>query len=288
MSTIKNTDASDSHDIKIVLSDVDGTLLNSAHEVSARTAEVVGRTVASGVPFVLASGRYPDALYPVQRALGIRGPLVTCSGALVLDAQGEPLLSRTIPLSRAVELRRTIARELPEVGVGAYGMHVWAVDDRGDARIAREERIVGACAVEQPMEEAFAGTGELHKLLLFGEPAQIDHACATLRELAPDLTVVPSSPILCEVMAADVSKAEGVSVICGHYGLDLAQAVVFGDSYNDIDMLEAVPRGYAMHGSPDEVQVAAGRVTEFDNDHDGLARQLERARGAPIPLGLIA
>lgn len=266
-------------DVRIVLTDVDGTLLDSAHRVSPRTAQVVREVVAGGVPFVLASGRYVGALRTVQRELGIEGPLVTCGGALVLDERGNALLSKTIDLDRACELKERIERELPDITVAGYGMDVWAVDDREDPRTVREERIVGAASVEEPLDVAFADLGGVHKLLLIGESETMAQVRDRVAAMAPDLTVMLSSPMLCEVMAADVSKAEGVRVICGHYGLDPAQAVVFGDSFNDIEMLDAVPNSYAMANAPEAVRVRAASVTAYDNDHDGLVRELEGLLG---------
>lgn len=259
----------------IVLTDVDGTLLASDHRPCPDSLATIREVVAAGVPFVLVSGRYPDALYPVQEQLGIHGPLVAYSGALALDGDGEVLLSRTLDLDRAIELKELAAAEFPELCCCGFGFHTWVVDDCLDPRVVREERVVHATCREEPLDIALADTQCLHKLLFMGEPDPIARVQERLSAAYPDLTVVLSSPHLCEVMAGGVSKAEGVRVMCEHYGVDVSRAVVFGDSFNDIEMLRAVPQSYAMANAPQGVKAQASHVTQYSNDENGLARELE-------------
>ena len=264
---------------RVVFTDVDGTLLDDAHRPCPESASTIARLGAAGVPFVLVSARMPEALYPIQRALGFTGPVVCYSGAYALDEGGNELLSRPIPLARAVEAKRIVAEVAPDVCCMTYGYHIWAVDDRSDPRVANEERIVEWQSVEAPVERAFAETGGVHKLLLVGEKDRIASVRDRLARELDDLTVVLSSPILCEVMAGGVSKAEGVRVVCRHLGLDASEAMAFGDGHNDVEMLRAVPESYAMANADDYVRSQARHVTGRTNDENGLAVELERLLG---------
>lgn len=254
----------------VVFSDVDGTVLNAAHRVTPRTAAAARELAVRGVPLVLVSARMPEALEEIRRELGCSGPTVCYSGAYVIDAAGEELLSRPIALGCALEVRDHVACEFPELCCMAYGYHTWVTTDRRDPRVAREERIVGVESVEGTLEEHFSERG-LHKFLLVGEPDAIERAEREVGRAFPGLSVVRSSPILCEVMDGRVSKTEGIGVVCGHLGTSLGDAVAFGDGRNDIDMLRAVPRSWAMANASAEVRAAAAHVTTLDNDHDGLA-----------------
>ena len=190
-----------------------------------------------------------------------------------VDAAGEELLSRPIALGCALEVRDHVACEFPELCCMAYGYHTWVTTDRRDPRVAREERIVGVESVEGTLEEHFSERG-LHKFLLVGESDAIERAEREVGRAFPWLSVVRSSPILCEVMDGHVSKTEGIGVVCERLGTSLGDAVAFGDGRNDIDMLRAVPRSWAMANAPAEVRAAAAYVTALDNDHDGLAETL--------------
>lgn len=254
----------------VVFSDVDGTILNGAHQVSPRTAEAARSLLRCDVPLVLVSARMPEALESIRSELGNVGPAVCYSGAYVLDAAGAELLSRPIALGCALEVRDFVTCAIPDVCCMAYGYHTWVVSDRRDPRVMREERIVGVESVEGSLEEHFSERG-LHKFLLVGEPESVERAEREVAEAFPNLNVVRSSSILCEVMDGRVSKTEGIEAVCRHLGVSLRDVAAFGDGRNDIDMLRAVPESWAMANAPAEVRAAARRVTALDNDHDGFA-----------------
>ncbi len=260
--------------IRIVFTDVDGTLLDAEHRVIPEACATVQGLARLGIPLVLVSARMPEGLTTIQRAMGFSGPLVCYSGAYVLDEQGRKLLSRPIDIDTACEIKRFLDRELPGLTCSAYGYHTWICDDDRDPRIQNEERITTLKAETARLRDAFSQVG-IHKFLLMGEPAEIEAAEKRVAQAYPQLAVVRSSPILCEIMSGKASKAEGVQVVCRHFGVDPSEAVAFGDGRNDIDMLAAVPESYAMANAPDEVKQAAAHVTRFSNAENGLARTLE-------------
>lgn len=254
----------------VVFSDVDGTVLDSAHRVTPRAAAAARALSERGVPLVLVSARMPEALEETRRELGNVGPMVCYSGAYVLDAAGAELVSRPIALGCALEVRDYIACAVPEACCMAYGYHTWVTFDRSDQRVSREEGIVGVESVEGTLEEHFSERG-LHKFLLVGEPGVIERAEREVGAAFPSLKVVRSSPILCEIMDGRASKTEGIRIVCEHLGAALEDAVALGDGRNDMDMLRTVPRSWAMANAPAEVRASAARVSAFDNDHDGFA-----------------
>ena len=254
----------------VVFTDVDGTLLDSGHRVTPRAVEASRALAERGVPLVLVSARMPEALADIRRELGNVGPVVCYSGAYVLDAAGAELLSRPIPLGCALEVRDYVACAVPEACCMAYGYHTWVTFDRTDPRVSREEKIVGVESVEGTLEEHFSERG-IHKFLLVGEPAVVERAEREVGAAFPNLKVVRSSPILCEVMDGQASKTEGIQAVCEHLGVAQEEAVALGDGRNDLDMLRAVPESWAMANAPAEVREAAARVTALDNDHDGFA-----------------
>lgn len=263
---------------KIVFTDVDGTLLDREHRVVPESARAVRMLQERGIPFVLVSARMPEGLTTIQRELGFTGPLVCYSGAYVLDEQGRELLSRPIDMAVARRLKAFLDAELPQVCCSEYGYHTWACDDDIDPRIQNEERITTLKALRAPMDATFDARG-VHKFLLMGESDQIELAERTVADAFPELVAVRSSPILCEIMSGEVSKAEGVQVMCEHFGITPADAIAFGDGHNDIDMLRAVPESYAVANAVDEVKAAAAHVCAWSNDENGLGRTVEELLG---------
>lgn len=175
--------------IRIVFTDVDGTLVNNEHHPIPASARTIAR-VAAMMPFCLVSARSPEGLYPIQRQLGFTGPLACFSGAYVLDEEGNELYSSVISFEDAREIKRYLDRELPNLVSATYGFHDWIVDDRSDPRVVREEYYVQAKSRESHDLEGTFGERGVHKFLLMGDPASIVSAQRVLAERYPHLNVV--------------------------------------------------------------------------------------------------
>lgn len=264
--------------VGIVFTDVDGTLVDNNHHPIPETANIMGRA-AERVPICLVSARSPEGLYPIQKQLGFTGPLACFSGAYVLDHEGNELYSSVIAIEEALELKAFFERELKDVVVATYGYHDWIVDDRSDPRIVREEYFVQAESREsRDLAGTFGGRG-VHKFLLMGEPPSILRAQQVVAERYPHLNAVRSNDILCEVMTGKASKSHAIEVLLARYGVDASLAVAFGDGPNDIDMLSAVSRSYAMANAEESVKRAASATINWTNEECGVARMLAQLLG---------
>lgn len=259
--------------VGIVFTDVDGTLVDNNHHPILETASVM-RRAAERVPICLVSARSPEGLYPIQRQLEFTGPLACFSGAYVLDHEGNELYSSVIAIEEALELKSFFERELPDVVVATYGHHDWIVDDRSDPRIVREEFFVQAESRESSDLARTFGERGVHKFLLMGEPPSILRAQQVVAEQYPHLNAVRSNDILCEVMTGEASKSHAIDVLLAHYGVHAASAVAFGDGPNDIDMLSAVSRSFAMANAEESVKRAASTTIDWTNEECGVARML--------------
>ncbi len=129
----------------IVFSDLDGTLLDADHRLTARTIAAVAALRRAGVPFVPASARGPSGVMPICRALDLGpGPMVACGGALVYGAAGECLASTGMTVEAAAQAQALCAAH----GAAAclYAGADWLAPDPEDPRVRREEEIVCARA----------------------------------------------------------------------------------------------------------------------------------------------
>ena len=92
--------------IRAVFSDVDGTLLNSAHRVTPRTAEWIRKLGEMDIPFVIVSARSPSGIYPIMKRNGFQSALIAYSGALIMDKDRNILYNRQIPRDLAAGIER--------------------------------------------------------------------------------------------------------------------------------------------------------------------------------------
>lgn len=262
------------HKYKMVFSDIDGTLLNSSHQVPGPTRRKILELEREGVPFVLVSARMPEGMTTIQAMIGCRAPMVCYSGALVRDEDGKTMYSCQMDLDLAVRIKDLIGKEFPEICCNTYGGSRWVVDDDSSPWVRKEEEITGLKAMNGDIREVFAADRGVHKFLLMGQEKAVQGLEKRLKEHFPDLSVASSSPVYLEVMDGRVSKSRGVGFLCSHYGIGLDQVIAFGDGCNDMDMLRAVKNSYAMANAPLVVRRSAAHVT-LDNDHQGLLAALE-------------
>ena len=89
---------------EIVFSDVDGTLLNSKHQILPSTLFAIQSLRQQGIPFVIISARSPSGIYPIQEKYQFKSPVISYSGALILDEDKKILYSRGFSRELAKEV----------------------------------------------------------------------------------------------------------------------------------------------------------------------------------------
>lgn len=260
---------------KMVFSDIDGTLLDSAHRISSDTGQKIRELSQRGVPFILVSARMPSGIFPIQRALDVKAPIVCYSGALVLNEHGEALTSAGLDREKALEIEAYIKNEWQQVCCSAFSFHDWIVDDIRNEWIAEEQRITGSVPKEGALSRLVPANGQIHKFLCMGEAKVIAALGAALEARFSGLSVYRSKDTYLEIMNGNASKSAAVRVLCALLEIPIEETVSFGDNFNDLDMLLATGLGFAMGNAPSEVKRQVRHVIP-DNDHEGLLAGLEQ------------
>lgn len=255
-----------------VFCDMDGTLLNSEHRISPRTRRAIAGLAERGVPFAVVTSRGIAGTYPVLELGGVSCTAVTYGGGVILDEGRNVIFHDGFSRAKAQEVADFLGAECPNVAWIAYSFEDWVSPHRADPRVRREERVVMAEARDGGVDSI--ERDEVQKLLCICDPEDTLEVERRLSERFPELTVVKSSDILIEVMPAGLSKAGAVRFLCEHWGVDPADALAFGDNYNDVPMLEVAGHSYLMGNAPDEL-LARMPLHAPSNDEDGVARVLE-------------
>lgn len=260
---------------KIVFSDVDGTLLDHRHKITPLTLKAIRDLQAKGIPFVIVSARSPSGIYPILEEYGFTCPIIAYSGALILDEDRNVLFHKGMEKALAERIVGALEDSPFDVTWSVYALDEWIIKDKDDPRIIKEERIVKAQAVQGSV--ASTAADRISKILCICDPAETRGVEELLKKLFPACAIVPSADFLLEVMEGGVSKAAAVKRACGLWDIPLADAVAFGDYYNDADMLEAVGSGFLMGNAPAQLRERIHLLTD-DNDHDGIYHALVRKK----------
>ena len=260
---------------KIIFSDIDGTFLTDNHEVTEKTEVAVKSLLAQGKKFVLVSARMPDAIYPIAKKIGVKIPVISYSGGLVLTEDEKILHDKKI----SCDATKNILLELKNyknISVNYYSGRNWFAE-KIDERIEREMKITEAKAELANFSELIEKNIFPNKILIMTEPEICKKIEVELGKKFSDLNVVRSSKILLEIMDKKVSKAVGIEILLRHYDLKIENSIAFGDNYNDIEMLKFVGCGVAMKNSPQEVKNFADDITD-SNEEDGIYNYLRRKK----------
>ena len=268
---------------KLVASDIDGTLLNSADRVIPRLREVIGRATAAGCEVALATGRPHRWIYPVLEQLPIRPVCVTSNGAVLYDSAADRVLDSHVLASDTMEhvlsvAERALASEggvavaAERVGVssrdlaedifviGPGYMHTW--EEQGFSMAERDE-VISIPAVKMILRNSRLTAAEMYE--------------AITPHVDPEQAYITYSMDagLIEVAAPGVTKALGVATLARMHDVEQEATIAFGDMPNDIEMLKWVGHGVAMDNAHHAVKDAADEITAA-NDDGGVADVLER------------
>ena len=262
---------------KLLVLDVDGTLLTSQAQISPRTHAALDRAREAGVAITLATGRRLATVRPQLADLGITLPVILQSGAQIVDLAGGEVLYRN-PLPRdevATAVRLTVAEGLQPIlyensalvqhlltGPAAYDSPAMRRYAMARPDLVRRLSYDDLAQVEDPLE--LATIDDLSKVTPLAGRSTLAH-CRTLISYSAAL-----DSYFLEVFHITCSKGEALRHLTGHLGLAMSDVVAVGDNYNDREMLEVAGLGVAMANAEPEILAVADRVTG-SNDEDGIA-----------------
>ena len=259
---------------KLVVSDLDGTLLRSDGTVSERTRQALALVEEAGSTVVFATGRPTRWMHGIAEQSGHQGLAICSNGAIVYDLHTEEILERH-PLAPEAGLAvvEAIRAAIPGVSFGV---------EHGD-RFAHEATYPLHFPVDDERAETFVATVErmwdrpAYKLLVRHGDFDPDTLLAKAREVAGELAEFTHSSHsgLLEVSARGVSKASTLALFCEERGIAQADVVAFGDMPNDLPLLAWAGTAYAVENAHPAVRAAVERTCPT-NDDDGVARTIEQ------------
>ena len=274
--------------INAIVSDVDGTLLNSSQELTMRTEVAIARAAACGVPLILATGksRGPWAKRLIPK-LPMPIPGVFIQGLLTCDADGTVLES--------IELDADVTKDVVSFAkdngaslVAFCGSRILCEsrDDNTDLVLAYGEPTPEAIG-ELSVNMVDAGIA-VNKLLVFADDDT--NAMPTLRaaaekKFAGRCAITTAVPGMLEFLPLGASKGVAVAKLLKRLDIDPANVLALGDGENDVEMLRLAGTSVAMGGSSSIVVDAARGNVGASNDDNGVAEAIETyvlsTRGLP-------
>ena len=279
---------------KLLVLDVDGTLLNDEREISKRTLAALLKVQQMGVRIVLASGRPTYGLMPLAKTLELGnygGFVLSYNGCQIIKAQnGEILFERRIN----PEMLPYLEKKARKNGFAIFTYHDdTLITDSPDNEYIKNEALLNNLKIIREDEFSTAIDFAPCKCMLVSdkEEALIELEQHWEKRLAGTLDAFRSEPYFLEVVPCGVNKANTLGALLEHLGVTREEVIAVGDGVCDVTMLQLAGMGVAMGHSQDSVKVCADYVTA-SNEEDGVALAVEKlilaeVRAAEVPLDLL-
>lgn len=259
--------------IKLVLSDVDGTLVTHEKVLTRGAITAVQQLRDADILFALTSARPPHGLAMFVEPLGLTTPLAGFNGGLITDTNFGVLEETTIDDS----LNAGIVELLTSHGlsVWVYQGADWYVLDMDGPHVARESK---TCQCEPAVVRNFTHveTGVAKIVGVSDDPAACASASAAMHEqFGTQVLATRSQPYYVDVTHPDANKGNVVKYLSRRYDVATSQIATIGDMYNDLSMFAVSGLSVAMGDSDDEVKAAALEVTT-SNEDEGFANAVTK------------
>ncbi|MBE5806913.1 MAG: HAD family phosphatase [Clostridiales bacterium] len=266
--------------IRLIAMDMDGTLLNSAHETTRHTRGVLARAAERGITLALCTGRCLSELREHLLSLDMVRYVIGENGACVYDVRaGRAIAQRTLPAAAAEDILTRLRGydALPQVFVDNVShmqcapdsdLSRWHVQDYMPVFRAGSRFIDDALALCRPRMD------QVEKINAYFAHSQDKARFGAETETLP-VQRIDSLGTGYEISPEGATKGAGLRALCDHLGLPLESAMAIGDGGNDVDLMRAAGRSVAMGNAIASVRAAADYVT-YDCDHEGAAAAIER------------
>ncbi|MEH7484307.1 Cof-type HAD-IIB family hydrolase [Neobacillus drentensis] len=261
---------------KMIVLDLDDTLLQDDHTISDRTKRALMDAQELGVKVVLASGRPTSAMYAIAEELRLNdfgSFILSFNGAKITNCQtGEELFSSTLSPDVVHYLYEVSRRE--NVWIHTY-VGDYIVTESGNQFTNIEGEITGLEIIEVGSFVEAVSEPVVKVLMLEDETKLGDVEEKLQQELAGQLSVMRSKPFFLEFTEHGITKGTSLSYLIQQLGIKREEVIAIGDSYNDLAMIEFAGLGVAMGNAPDDIKEKANFVTD-SNMNDGVAKVVEK------------
>lgn len=263
----------DKANIKLIVFDLDDTLLDSNQSISPRTYQAVQQVVAKGIKVTLATGRMYSTATPFARSLGLDVPIISYNGAMINAYPSDERLFHN-------PIKEEVAKQVMQLCRERKWYIQTYIDDVLYVKVPDEKakcyaKIIGAKPTPVG-DQLYTMPGTPTKMLVIAEPGEIEQLKEEFYTRFGDiLCIAESKTNYLEINNFEVNKGTALKFIASSLNIDCQEIMAFGNGNNDIEMLRYADWGVAVDNSSPEVKKIARLVTG-SNDEEGVADILEK------------
>jgi Cof subfamily protein (haloacid dehalogenase superfamily) len=266
--------------IRLLLSDVDGTLVTQDKVVTIAARAAAEALHVAGISLAIASSRPPRGMTMLVEPLRLTLPMVGCNGAITVNPDLSVIEVHPIDPTAATRVVAFLTKQGLDVWV--YTETQWLVRDAKGAHVAREAWILGFAPVEVA---AFSDAHLARALKIVG--VSDDHPLVAASEAAAQAllgrsaSATRSAAHFLDITSPSANKGAAVVALARRLRLANNEVATIGDMPNDVLMFRQSGFSIAMGNASDAVKAEASVVTDT-NDNDGFAKAVQRFLLQPL------
>ena len=274
--------------VKLIVSDMDGTLLNEKMMISQANADAIREAEKQGIPFMVATGRGFTEAKPLLEEAGLSCPIITLNGAQVYDEKGTILKTAGITKDTARKILATIrehnlyceittgngifsdnkAKRIESVASLLFETNPDTTYKMAVVLAAARLEIMNIHYIDNYDELIEDETIDVLKIIAFSQDGQktLLPISAELNQIG-DLAITSSFENNIEINHVDAQKGIAVSEMAKKMDIDLDDVMTFGDNLNDLSMLKITGFSFAMENGAQETKNTAKYLTSANNEN---------------------
>ncbi|WP_380787624.1 HAD family hydrolase [Sphingomonas sp. R86521] len=258
--------------IRLLVSDVDGTLVDKDKKVAPATVDAVARLKAAGVGFTIISARPRSGMMPIAELLGIDEPMGAFNGGIVFKRDGTLIEHHMIKPEVARGAMAIIGDA--KVDTWIFAGDVWYASTDQGSHVGSERKASAQDPVVIDSFEHLLGKADKITFVSDDEALLRDLHAKVAAEFGPKATIVQSQTYYLDITPVEGNKGTGICELAEAFGVPLAQTAAIGDQANDIAMLKRAGLAIAMGNASADVRAVVHKVTAA-NDADGVAHAID-------------
>lgn len=265
--------------IKLLVSDIDGTLVSNNNQLSGLTIELVKKLKKKDIGFSLASQRVHSSIVPLAKELDINLPYISLNGALIQDSEGKIILNKSVIDRKHVEKAIKLAEKFYVKIALCYDDEIVYTEDNSVikdfmTRLGTTYTLVNSYDnyLDNVLEIIMSGNDRknmkyIHKKMHppFGLFLKVKYSRSQTFQSVYNI----------EILRKGINKNTGLKILTKYLNIKKDEVIVFGDWYNDRDLFQFGGTNIALANAVDELKEMADYVTDKTNDEDGVGHFLK-------------
>lgn len=250
---------------RVIVSDIDGTLVDERQEISEQNLKAVQRFQREGGIFTLATGRVEQSVERLIQQLNIEYPVILYNGGKIIDYKmNQVIYERNIPNFLAcLFVEEAIVRQLEICIYTNEGIIVLEETD-----VIRTYAAKDRVPVRQFSNLLHLKTLIVYKILIIDEKSNFDEYTNYFERVdLSEVTIVQSENTYFEILPANVSKGRALKVLIDYLNVPLQSVVAIGDHFNDLEMLKVAGLGVAVDNAIAPLKECADAICPSNLDH---------------------